>query len=40
MTFMTELYPGVVEDPTPASDGFVFNDSRLRIKDPAFSLGF
>lgn len=40
MTFKTEIHPGVVEDPNPASDGFVLNHSMVRVKDPAVSLAF
>ncbi|HET9620534.1 MAG TPA: lactoylglutathione lyase [Kofleriaceae bacterium] len=40
MSFKTEIHPGVVEDPNPASDGFVLNHTMLRIKDPEVSLGF
>ncbi|MFT3700059.1 MAG: lactoylglutathione lyase [Kofleriaceae bacterium] len=40
MAFSTELHPGVVEHPDPASDGFVLNHSMLRIKDPTISLAF
>lgn len=40
MSFKTELHPGVVEDPDPASEGFVLNHTMFRIKDPAVSLAF
>jgi lactoylglutathione lyase len=40
MTFCTESHPGVCAEPSAASDGFVFNHSMLRIKDPAVSLDF
>jgi lactoylglutathione lyase len=40
MTFSTENYPGVCTEPSAASNGFVFNHSMLRIKDPAVSLDF
>jgi lactoylglutathione lyase len=40
MSFKTELHPGVVEDPNPASEGFVLNHTMFRIKDPAVSLAF
>jgi lactoylglutathione lyase len=40
MSFKTELHPGVVADPPPASDGFVLNHTMVRIKDPEASLAF
>lgn len=40
MAFATEIHPGVVEHPDPASDGFVLNHSMLRVKDPAVALEF
>ena len=40
MTFSTENYPGVCTEPSAASNGFVFNHSMLRVKDPAISLDF
>lgn len=40
MAFTTEIHPGVVEHPDPASDGFVLNHSMLRVKDPAIALEF
>lgn len=40
MTFCTENHPGVCAEPSAASDGFVFNHSMLRVKDPAVSLDF
>lgn len=40
MTFETEHYPGVCAQPSAASNGFVFNHSMVRIKDPAVSLDF
>lgn len=40
MSFSTEIYPGVCAQPNAASNGFVFNHSMLRIKDPAVSLDF
>lgn len=40
MPFTTELHPGVVAEPSPATRGFTFNHSMLRIKDPAVSLAF
>lgn len=39
MAFTTEQQPGV-QTPTADSDGFVFNHSMLRVKDPAVSLAF
>jgi len=40
MTFSTENHPGVCAEPSAASNGFVFNHSMLRVKDPAVSLDF
>ena len=40
MTFSTERQPGVHDMPDPATRGFVFNHSMLRVKDPAGSLDF
>ena len=40
MSFSTENHPGVCAQPGPASQGFVFNHSMLRVKDPAVSLDF
>jgi len=40
MSFKTEMHPGVCADPPPATHGFVFNHSMLRVKDPAVSLDF
>jgi len=40
MSFSTEIHPGVCAQPNEASNGFVFNHSMLRIKDPAVSLDF
>ena len=40
MTFSTERHPGVCEQPSAASQGFVLNHSMLRVKDPAVSLDF
>ncbi|MFN3493797.1 MAG: lactoylglutathione lyase [Hydrogenophaga sp.] len=40
MTFTTENQPGVCATPSPATRGFVFNPSMLRVKDPAVSLDF
>jgi len=38
MSFTTELHPGVCAAPDAATQGFVFNHSMLRVKDPAVSL--
>jgi lactoylglutathione lyase len=40
MSFDTENHPGVCAQPSAASQGFVFNHSMLRVKDPAVSLDF
>ncbi len=40
MTFDTEQQPGVCAEPPAAAQGFVFNHSMLRVKDPAVALGF
>lgn len=40
MAFITEQQPGVHATPDPASRGYVFNHSMLRVKDPAVSLDF
>jgi lactoylglutathione lyase len=40
MTFTTEQHPGVCATPPPATGGFVFNHSMLRVKDPAIALDF
>ena len=40
MTFSTEKHPGVCEQPTAHSKGFVLNHSMLRVKDPAVALDF
>jgi len=40
MTFQTETYPGVAENPPAESRGFVLNHTMLRVKDPAVSLDF
>ena len=40
MSFTTETYPGVCATPDPATQGFVFNHSMLRVKDPAIALDF
>lgn len=40
MSFTTENYPGVSASPTDATQGFVFNHSMLRVKDPKVALDF
>ena len=40
MSFDTENHPGVCAQPSDASQGFVFNHSMLRVKDPAVALDF
>lgn len=40
MAFTTEQQPGVHITPDPATRGYVFNHSMLRVKDPAVSLDF
>jgi lactoylglutathione lyase len=40
MTFTTEKQPGIAEQLSPETRGFVFNHSMLRVKDPAVSLDF
>jgi len=40
MAFNTEKHPGVCDQPTAESKGFVLNHSMLRVKDPAVSLDF
>ena len=40
MTFTTEKHPGVCDQPSADSKGFVLNHSMLRVKDPAVSLDF
>jgi lactoylglutathione lyase len=40
MSFTTETYPGVCAQPDPASQGYTFNHSMLRVKDPAVALDF
>ncbi|PID64511.1 MAG: lactoylglutathione lyase, partial [Gammaproteobacteria bacterium] len=39
MTFSGEQYHGVVVPPAQ-TDGFIFNHTMLRIKDPSVSLNF
>ncbi len=40
MTFKTEQHPGVHAERPAATEGFVFNHSMLRVKDPAVTLDF
>ena len=40
MSFSTEQHPGVCAEPPAETQGFVFNHSMLRVKDPAVSLDF
>lgn len=40
MPFTTEIQPGVCEQPSDASRGFVLNHSMLRVKDPQVALDF
>ena len=40
MSFTTETHPGVCAQPGAASQGFTFNHSMLRVKDPAVALDF
>jgi lactoylglutathione lyase len=40
MSFDTEHHPGVCATPPAAAQGFVYNHSMLRVKDPAVSLDF
>lgn len=40
MTFETESQPGVAATQPPATRGFTFNHTMLRIKDPASALDF
>lgn len=40
MSFTTEHHPGVDAAPAAATDGFVFNHSMLRVKDPKVALDF
>ncbi len=40
MTFDSESQPGVCDQPSDASRGFVLNHSMLRIKEPQRSLDF
>ena len=40
MAFDTETQPGVCENPSAVSNGFVLNHTMLRVKDPERSLDF
>ena len=40
MTFTTEQHPGVCAAPADVTQGFVYNHSMLRVKDPAVALDF
>ncbi len=40
MPFHTETQAGVCAAPEPITQGFVFNHSMLRVKDPAVALDF
>lgn len=40
MSFTTEKHAGVSPGIAPATQGFVFNHSMLRVKDPAIALDF
>lgn len=40
MTFVSEPCPGVSETVNKATDGFIFNHSMLRVKDPQVALDF
>ena len=40
MSFTTENYAGVSPAVAPATQGFVFNHSMLRVKDPKVALDF
>ena len=40
MNFITEQHPGVSPTAEPATQGFVFNHSMLRVKDPQIALDF
>jgi lactoylglutathione lyase len=40
MTFSTERHPGGAAEPPIQTQGFVFNHSMVRVKDPAVSLAF
>ena len=40
MSFTTETHPGACALPAPVTQGFVFNHSMLRVRDPAVALDF
>ncbi|UZJ43096.1 lactoylglutathione lyase [Marinimicrobium sp. C6131] len=40
MSFNTEQYPGVADQAPKETDGFRFNHTMLRVKDPERSLAF
>jgi lactoylglutathione lyase len=40
MAFTTESHPGVQDQPSEETRGFVFNHTMLRVKDPKVSLDF
>jgi lactoylglutathione lyase len=40
MSFITETHPGVSQVVADATQGFVFNHSMLRVKDPQVALDF
>jgi lactoylglutathione lyase len=40
MSFDSEIHTGVAAEPPPATRGFVFNHTMMRVKDPAVSLDF
>lgn len=40
MNFTTELHPGVSANVPSQTNGFVFNHSMLRVKNPAIALDF
>lgn len=40
MSFTTETHPGVHEGAVPQAEGFTFNHTMLRVKDPQRSLDF
>ncbi|MAN50512.1 MULTISPECIES: lactoylglutathione lyase [unclassified Marinimicrobium] len=40
MSFNTEKYPGVADEAPKETDGFRFNHTMLRVKDPERSLAF
>ncbi|MEZ5589377.1 MAG: lactoylglutathione lyase [Gammaproteobacteria bacterium] len=40
MSFNGENQPGVYQQPDPQTQGYVFNHTMLRVKDPAIALDF